>query len=254
MSPMSSERHQRFANIGYLPGGRVADYLDKCKANYHSLYDRISLDRVLADRGLYQRIDSMSRTFEGSDKGGRGDSYRKTQMKYPLARAVGIKTLFELMAPTSGVPTSQQYVLDVLGGNGTLTRTMRLVTPPDRLPNIFTSDIAGSMVIAALAQCSDRAISQPASIYSWNAGGWRRGCRRKRGHRISPGRQGNTCYEGYSGGDARLVTNFRLAARLRERRPASRKDWVTILSPAETGRACIIPPDSPKTRSSTCAH
>src|SRR5260370_42035068 len=60
--------------------------------------------------------------------------------------------------------------------------------------------------------------------------------------------------EGYSGGDARHVANFRLAARLRERRPASRKDWVTILSPTETGRACIIPPDSPKTRSSTCAH
>src|SRR5260370_22557825 len=62
------------------------------------------------------------------------------------------------------------------------------------------------------------------------------------------------CIEGYSGGDARHVANFRLAARLRERRPASRKDWVTTLSPTETGRACIIPPDSPKTRSSTCAH
>src|SRR5260370_37346002 len=60
--------------------------------------------------------------------------------------------------------------------------------------------------------------------------------------------------EGYSGGDARHVANFRLAARLRERRPASRKDWVTTLSPTETGRAWIIPPDSPKTKSSTCAH
>jgi len=44
-----------------------------------------------------------------------------------------------------------------------------------------------------------------------------------------------------------------LAVCLRERRPASRKDWVTTLSPTETGRACLIPPDSPKTRSSTCA-
>jgi hypothetical protein len=48
--------------------------------------------------------------------------------------------------------------------------------------------------------------------------------------------------------------NFRLAARLRERRPASRKDWVTTLSPVETGRVCIIPPDSAKMRSSTCAR
>src|SRR5437588_10724840 len=47
---------------------------------------------------------------------------------------------------------------------------------------------------------------------------------------------------------------FQLTARLCERRPVSRKDWVTTLSPTETGRACIIPPDSPKTRSSTCAR
>jgi putative transposase len=60
--------------------------------------------------------------------------------------------------------------------------------------------------------------------------------------------------EGYSGGGAKIVANFRLAARLRERRPASRKDWVTTLSPVETGRVCIIPPDSAKTRSSTCAR
>jgi hypothetical protein len=60
--------------------------------------------------------------------------------------------------------------------------------------------------------------------------------------------------EGYSGGGAKFVANFRLAARLRERRPASRKDWVTTLSPVETGRVCIVPPDSAKTRSSTCAR
>jgi transposase InsO family protein len=70
----------------------------------------------------------------------------------------------------------------------------------------------------------------------------------------APNRRWVADIQGYSGGDARLVTNFRLAARLRERRPASRKDWVTTLSPRETGRACIIPPDSPKTRSSTCAR
>ena len=55
-------------------------------------------------------------------------------------------------------------------------------------------------------------------------------------------------------GVVRIVTNFQLAVRLRERRPASRKDWVTTLSPTETGRICIIPPDSPKTRSSICAR
>ncbi|HEV2259703.1 MAG TPA: transposase family protein [Streptosporangiaceae bacterium] len=46
----------------------------------------------------------------------------------------------------------------------------------------------------------------------------------------------------------------RIAARLCERRPASRKDWVTTLSPEETGRACIVPPDSPEPRSPSCAQ
>src|SRR5436190_23440882 len=72
------------------------------------------------------------------------------------------------------------------------------------------------------------------------------------GGRSGHGEQGDK--EGYSERSARLVTDFQLAARLCERRPASRKDWVTTLSPTETGRACIIPPDSPKTRSSTCAR
>ena len=34
------------------------------------------------------------------------------------------------------------------------------------------------------------------------------------------------CLEGYSGEGVRFAANFRLAARLRERRPVSRKDWV----------------------------
>ena len=149
---MGHRLHQHLADIEYLPGRTAADYLDECQVKYPALYERLSLDRMLDNREIYEQIDSMSRTFEGSDKGGRGDSYRRTQVRYPLARAVGIKSLFDILMPTAGLLGPHRYILDVLGGNGTLTRTMRMVTRPGQLPEIFTGDIAGSMVADALAR------------------------------------------------------------------------------------------------------
>jgi ubiquinone/menaquinone biosynthesis C-methylase UbiE len=132
-------------NFEYLPGVTAAEYLDACRANHPALYERLSVDRMLANRGTYQ----TSTVFEGSDKGGRGDTYRRTQVRYPLARTRGIKALFDALLPGGG---TGKYVLDVLGGNGTLTRTMRLITPPAERLEIFTGDAAGSMVADALAR------------------------------------------------------------------------------------------------------
>lgn len=147
---MDNRRH--LSDIEYLPGRTVADYLNECQLKHPALYARLSLDRVLANREIFQEIDSMSTTFEGSDKGGRGDSYRQTQVRYPLARTVGIKSLFDMLNPANGSWSPDRYILDVLGGNGTLTRTMRMMTQPDQMPEIFTGDSAGSMVTDALAR------------------------------------------------------------------------------------------------------
>ncbi|MEV4318102.1 methyltransferase domain-containing protein [Actinocrispum sp. NPDC049592] len=146
---MDNTLHQHFADIEYLPGATAADYLDACRVKHPALYARLSLDRMRANRAVFQQIDSMSTTFEGTDKGGRGETYRQTQVRYPLARTLGIKSLFDILMPDGG---SGKYILDVLGGNGTLTRTMRLVTPPADMPEIFTGDSAGSMVTDALAR------------------------------------------------------------------------------------------------------
>lgn len=146
---MNNRLHQHFADIEYLPGTTAADYLNECRVKHPALYVRLSLGRMLANREIFQKIDSMSTTFEGSDKGGRGETYRQTQVRYPLARTLGIKSLFDILMPDGG---SGKYILDVLGGNGTLTRTMRLVTPPADMPEIFTGDSAGSMVTDALAR------------------------------------------------------------------------------------------------------
>jgi SAM-dependent methyltransferase len=144
--------HQHYSDIDYLPGRTAADYLSECQVKHPALYARLSLDRILANREIFQKIDSISTTFEGSDKGGRGDSYRRTQVRYPLARTVGIKSLFDILMSADGSPGPRKYILDVLGGNGTLTRTMRMVTPPEQMPEIFTGDSAGSMVTDALAR------------------------------------------------------------------------------------------------------
>jgi SAM-dependent methyltransferase len=146
---VDNRRHQHFSRIDYLPGATAEDYLDECRARHPALYVRLSLERMLANRGIFREIDAMSTTFEGSDKGGRGETYRRTQVRYPLARTRGITSLFDLLMPGGG---AGKYVLDVLGGNGTLTRTMRLVTPPSDMPEIFTGDSAGSMVTDALAR------------------------------------------------------------------------------------------------------
>ncbi len=146
---MNNRQHQQLADIEYLPGTTVADYLDECRARHPALHARLSMDRIVANQEIFREIDAMSTTFEGTDKGGRGEIYRRTQVRYPLARTLGITSLFDLLGPASG---AGRYVLDVLGGNGTLTRTMRMVTPPADLPVIFTGDSAGSMVTDALAR------------------------------------------------------------------------------------------------------
>jgi SAM-dependent methyltransferase len=146
---MDNRLHQYLADIEYLPGTTAADYLSECRVKHPALHAKLSLDRILANREVFEKIDSMSTTFEGADKGGRGETYRQTQVRYPLARTVGIKSLFDLLMPGGG---AGKYILDVLGGNGTLTRTMRLVTPPADMPEIFTGDAAGSMVTDALAR------------------------------------------------------------------------------------------------------
>jgi SAM-dependent methyltransferase len=161
ITPVGTSSHEHFLDIDYLPGRTAADYLNECEVKHPALYERLSLDRILANREIFRQIDSMSRTFEGSDKGGRGDSYRRTQVRYPMARAAAIKSLFCTLLPADGSSGPRKYILDVLGGNGTLTRTMRMVTPPEQMPEIFTGDIAGSMVTDALAR-GFPAVRQPA--------------------------------------------------------------------------------------------
>ncbi len=90
--------------------------------------------------------------FETDAEGGRGDSYRLAQQDFKV-RAVGIMQLIKAACrntPLAHLP-SDYKILDVLGGDGVMTRCLGTHISNDRARHlILTSDIAANMVCRAL--------------------------------------------------------------------------------------------------------
>jgi ubiquinone/menaquinone biosynthesis C-methylase UbiE len=83
---------------------------------------------------------------------GRGDAYRNAQNRYPLAREFGLRKLFWLFRQTTWGLAPNTIVVDLLGGNGTLTRgAMALLSPAER-PYIVTSEPCWDMVADTVRQ------------------------------------------------------------------------------------------------------
>jgi SAM-dependent methyltransferase len=149
---MQKTKHSSFADVEILPGTTMQEYLDELRIRHPVLYDRLDLARLNPTQlaQIYEALDCFASPFDTKEHGGRGDAYRRTQLAYPLVRAEGISRLCELAMPADSTPASS-CVLDALGGNGTMTRTMRLLSP-DTSPTIFTGDVAAPMIADALAQ------------------------------------------------------------------------------------------------------
>jgi SAM-dependent methyltransferase len=100
--------------------------------------------------------------FKSSLQGGRGESYRYAQQN-PYIRSVGILTLFSLVSPEHDLRNlSPAYkILDVLGGDGVLTRALSNIISSASMPSILTSDLSEDMVVAAQKH-GLAAIRQPA--------------------------------------------------------------------------------------------
>lgn len=150
---MSSQGHSPFAEIEILPGNTMLAYLDEIRSRHLPLYDRLDFARlnsaVLTD--IYRSLDCFNSPFDTKERGGRGDAYRATQLAYPLARSEGISNLCDLATPADTQDPAATYLLDALGGNGTMTRAMRMLRKT-KAPTIFTGDIAAPMIVDALAQ------------------------------------------------------------------------------------------------------
>lgn len=131
----------------YLPSHTLDEYLDHIAAVHPQLHSVLDFGRQGA-AGALDLLAMVSSEFD-SDRGGRGDSYRRAQQD-SLVRWTGIRTLLGLAAPDRSVEAP--LVLDVLGGDGTLARAVTSRAESfDSKPAIITGDLSGQMIDAALA-------------------------------------------------------------------------------------------------------
>jgi SAM-dependent methyltransferase len=132
----------------YLPAQTLSDYLGTIATVHPQLRSLLDFDRP----GSVEALDELATTRSefDSDRTGRGDSYRRAQ-RDALVRWTGISRLLNLTAPADAA--SEQLVLDVLGGDGTLARAAGSRTEGiDAKLRIITGDLSGHMVERALAQ------------------------------------------------------------------------------------------------------
>ena len=131
----------------------LSQYLEICQRDFPDLLHRLDAELVregdfLAD--YYARLDQYSKHFEDEGDGGRGGAYRRAQKKEPLIRRQGIAALFDLFEDVAPL-SPDLFVLDVLGGNGTLARAMKLIRTDAGTPTIFIGDPSPDMIADALA-------------------------------------------------------------------------------------------------------
>lgn len=142
-----------WAEIERAADPRLVEQLRHLQSRSPELFARVDLGRV-AQSGwtTADALADQASEFESSEGGGRGTTYRDAQ-RNPLVRAVGIRQLFEALTPTRDLAalTPDHLILDVLGGDGLLTRALSRLTSPETMPAILTSDLAQNMVAAAQA-------------------------------------------------------------------------------------------------------
>ncbi|MFD0427027.1 class I SAM-dependent methyltransferase [Streptomyces parvus] len=142
----------------YLPGMTVHDYHVTVKEQHPALFELLDPARLVA-------VADEPWVTEGNefddDHTGRGVSYRCAQ-QHGEARRTGIETILGMFAGPGGL-RDMGRVLDVLGGEGLLSRVWRQLAGAgdgDSVP-LVTGDLSGHMVAAAL-RSGLPAVRQPA--------------------------------------------------------------------------------------------
>lgn len=149
MSVQSLLRESR--DTEYLDGIDVGAYMELVREKHPRLHAELDFGREGAEQAL-KSLTQVFNEFETDDQeNGRGDSYRRAQ-EHIAVRMTGIRRLFELAGGVDDVADlpATWRTLDLLAGDGLLTRALRVLAPQVR-DDLISSDIARTMVSAALA-------------------------------------------------------------------------------------------------------
>lgn len=132
-------------DFAYLPSATLRDYVREVTSTHPILKNILDFSRP----GTQDAIETLTATTNefDSDETGRGDSYRRAQ-ENATVRWTGAQQLLQLCIPP--VPSRSAVVLDVLGGDGTLARAVKLEYATPSL-SVLTGDISGHMVERALS-------------------------------------------------------------------------------------------------------
>jgi SAM-dependent methyltransferase len=139
----------------------IVESLEYLKVHFPEVHGLLETDRI--DHAEYlDRVSSPNHVdFEGEEDGGRGHIYNLAQVD-PTVRLRGIEQLFRLLGRfRRDLLDPQCVVLDVLGGDGVVARSLRTILPVGCPPRIITGDVACQMVKAARAH-DLAAVLQPA--------------------------------------------------------------------------------------------
>lgn len=136
----------------------IVEMLEQLAKEHPHIYDLIDIYKV--ERCLENQSQELlvgAEEFLDNADGGRGSSYRQAQQN-TLARAQGACTLLRYFLNDAALSAT---VLDVLGGDGLLTRIVRNTERMNLALHLITSDICVGMVKAARERGLP-AICQPA--------------------------------------------------------------------------------------------
>ena len=143
--------------VKYINEMTVSEYFELTQYKFPFLHSLLDENRF-SSQNIEQIFSSMKIIdFEGDTKGGRGRDYFLAQNDLPLNRSVGFQSIFDLIENNNDSGT--KYVLDILGGNGTLYRAAKLMEYSNL--EIIINDISEEMIENAFNQ-NIPSIRQPA--------------------------------------------------------------------------------------------
>ncbi|WP_404337994.1 class I SAM-dependent methyltransferase [Sphingomonas sp. MMS12-HWE2-04] len=133
----------------YLSDYDVDQYLSYLGRQHPDLHRLLSRERCREAERHIATMNQESWEFEDEQAGGRGLAYNVAQ-KSADNRKAGMISLLKCFGQSSEMPGPEFRILDVLGGDGTLSRFCE--TLGHRTPTIYTADISKFMIDACLAQ------------------------------------------------------------------------------------------------------